>query len=98
MEAILGLATGYFISGVSVWKFKQLPTPDQFELRGYTQCPDGETFEGIVLRENGAPRPKYFARDGKPANQTAFGRSFGNAPMYPELRRRSIPLSLITVV
>ncbi len=67
MEAILGLGPGYFKSGVSIWRFQQLPTPDQFELKGYTQCPDGENFEGTVLRETGAPRPKYFKKDGTPA-------------------------------
>lgn len=64
MEAILGLAPGSFASGVSVWKLNYLPTADQFELRGYTQLPGGETFDGIVLRRSDLPRPQYFSPTG----------------------------------
>ena len=64
MEAILGFAPGFFSSGVSVWKLNHLPTPDQFELRGYTQLPGGNPFDGIVLRQNGVPRPQFFSPAG----------------------------------
>jgi len=64
MEAILGFAPGFFSSGVSVWKLTHLPTPDQFELRGYTQLPGGNPFDGIVLRQNGLSRPQFFSPTG----------------------------------
>ena len=64
MEDILGFAPGSFGSGVSVWKLNQLPTPDQFELRGYTQLPGGEAFDGIVLRRSDLPRPQFFTQTG----------------------------------
>src|SRR4051812_35705649 len=49
MEDILGFEKGAFSSGVSIWKFKELPKPDQFEFRGHTQTPQGKRFDGIVL-------------------------------------------------
>lgn len=64
MEDILGFTPGFFGSGVSVWKLKDLPTIDQFELKGYTQLPGVEPFEGIVLRRPDIPRPQFFKRDG----------------------------------
>jgi hypothetical protein len=64
MEAILGFAPGFFASGVSVWKLNQLPTADQFDLRGYTQLPGGEPFDGIVLRRSDLPRPQFFSQTG----------------------------------
>ena len=64
MEDILGYAPGTFASGVSVWKLKTLPTPDQFELKGYTQLPGGDPFDGIVLRRPGAARPEFFTKEG----------------------------------
>jgi len=68
MEDILGFAPKSFASGVSVWKLKMLPTPDQFELRGYTQLPGGNSFDGVVLRRPGAARPEFFTAEGaKPA-------------------------------
>lgn len=68
MEDILGFAGGSFRSGVSVWKLRLLPTPDQFDLRGYTQLPGGEPFDGIVLRRNDMPRPQFFTQNGAPAD------------------------------
>jgi hypothetical protein len=64
MEAILGFSPGFFSSGVSVWKLNHLPTPDQFELRGYTQLPGGNPFDGIVVRRTGLPRPQFFSPTG----------------------------------
>ena len=64
MEAILGFAPGSFASGVSVWKLIQLPAPDQFDLRGYTQLPGGEPFDGIVLRRGGYLRPEFYSQTG----------------------------------
>ena len=65
MEDILGFQKGAFSSGVAVWKLNALPKPDEFELRGYTQTPGGETFDGVIMRRQGAARPEYFSRDGK---------------------------------
>ena len=64
MEDILGFASGTFASGVSVWKLKSLPTSDQFELKGYTQLPGGNPFDGVVLRRAGAARPEFFSKSG----------------------------------
>ena len=64
MEEILGFAPGSFASGVSVWKFQWLPTADQFELRGYTQLPGGQPFDGIALRQSDLPRPQFFTKEG----------------------------------
>jgi len=67
MEDILGFMPGFFASGVSVWRLNGLPTAAQFELRGYTNTPGGEAFDGIVLRRSGLPRPQFFTKDGAPA-------------------------------
>jgi len=65
MEDILGYARGYYKSGASIWKFDRLPALGEFELRGYTQLPGGETFDGIVLRRSDAPRPTFLDKQGK---------------------------------
>src|SRR5436190_736729 len=64
MEDILGFASGAFNSGVSVWKLKSLPTSDQFELKGYTQLPGGNPFDGVVLRHPGSTRPEFLSKHG----------------------------------
>jgi hypothetical protein len=64
MEDILGFAPGTFVSGVSVWKLKTLPPANQFELRGYTQLPGGDPFDGIVFRRSGMARPEFFTNEG----------------------------------
>ena len=67
MEDILGFEKGAFSSGVSIWKFKELPKPDQFEFRGHTQTPQGKRFDGIVLTRSDQKRPVFLDKDGKPA-------------------------------
>jgi hypothetical protein len=67
MEDILGFQKGTFSSGVSVWKLKDLPKPEEFELRGYTQTPGGESFDGIVIRRSDLRRPQYLQKDGTSA-------------------------------
>jgi hypothetical protein len=64
MEDILGFQKGTFGSGVSVWKLNDLPKPEEFELRGYTQTPRGESFDGFVIRRSDLQRPHYLKRDG----------------------------------
>ena len=53
-------------SGACLFKFLSLPAPDQFELRGYTQLPAGNPFDGIVVRSLGA-RPQFFDHSGDPS-------------------------------
>jgi hypothetical protein len=67
MEEILGFAPGVYSSGASIWKFTLLPVAAQFELRGYTQLPSGNPFDGIILRCPGAVRPQFLTRDGEAA-------------------------------
>ena len=64
MEDLLGFQKGTFGSGVSVWKLKSLPKADDFELRGYTYLPGGNTFDGTVIPRSGASRPDYFDQHG----------------------------------
>jgi hypothetical protein len=65
MEALLGFAPGFYSSGASIWRFLALPLEDQFELRGYTQLPGGNPFDGIVLRVAGSNRPLFFGKTGE---------------------------------
>ncbi|MDX2154417.1 MAG: hypothetical protein SFV54_26990 [Bryobacteraceae bacterium] len=65
MEDILGFARGYLRSGASVWRFKRLPLPAEYELRGYSQLPGGSPFDGIVLRPEGATRPEFYGKKGE---------------------------------
>jgi len=37
-ERILGLPTGEFLAGAYMYEFMRLPTADEFELKGYSQC------------------------------------------------------------
>lgn len=41
---ILGLKPKDFILGAYFYEFMRLPAPAEFELKGYSQCPDGETW------------------------------------------------------
>ncbi len=66
MESILGFQDGTFSSGVSVWRLDALPGPADFELRGYTQTPGGESFDGVVVRRSDRSRPEFFTHDGAP--------------------------------
>ena len=65
MEELLGFQPGSFCTGVVVYRLERLPLANEFELRGYSQLPGGETFDGIVLRRPGMVRPQYFSRDGE---------------------------------
>jgi hypothetical protein len=67
MEAILGFENGTFSSGVSVWRLNSLPEPGDFNLRGYTQSPGGDPFDGLVIRRSDLSRPQFLAKDGTPA-------------------------------
>ena len=43
-EKILGLKSGELAAGAYLHEFLALPTEDQFELKGYTQTPDGRNW------------------------------------------------------
>lgn len=48
MERILGLKRGELGDGAHVMRLNRLPTSEEFELRGYTNTPDGKTYvEGV---------------------------------------------------
>jgi hypothetical protein len=70
MEDILGYKKGTFSAGVSIWKFNELPKPEQFDLRGYTQCPNGKPFKGSWMTRSDQKRMIYFDKN-------------GNEPDYP---------------
>jgi len=44
-ERILGLPAGELAAGAYFYEFLRLPTKDEFELKGYSQCPDGKPWE-----------------------------------------------------
>ncbi len=43
-ERILGLKPGELAAGAYLHEFLALPKEDQFELKGYSQCPDGQNW------------------------------------------------------
>jgi hypothetical protein len=44
VERILGLRLGDLAAGAYFHEFQMLPMVDQFELKGYSQCPDGQNW------------------------------------------------------
>jgi len=67
MEGILGLPTGYFSHGATLWVLVQLPQPNEFELGGFTHWPGGQPVGERVDRSAWTPefvsKHKGFARD-----------------------------------
>jgi hypothetical protein len=41
VEQILGLKPHELVAGAYLYEFMRMPTADEFELKAYTQCPDG---------------------------------------------------------
>lgn len=41
-ERMLGLPSKELAAGAYFYEFMRLPSADEFELKGYTQCPDGK--------------------------------------------------------
>jgi hypothetical protein len=41
-ETLLGLHVGELRGGAYLYEFQRLPTENEFDVRGYTQCPDGK--------------------------------------------------------
>ena len=64
MADLLGFARDYLCSGVAILKFVRLPEPEEFELKGYSQTPEGKPFDGFVLRKAGQQRPEYTDKNG----------------------------------
>jgi hypothetical protein len=56
-EGILGLKSGDLLAGAYMYEFMRLPTADEFELKGYSQCPDGKNWQ---------PESEYPAGKGAP--------------------------------
>jgi hypothetical protein len=57
VEQIVGLAIGSkLVSGADIYTFDPLPSPAQFELRGYSQCPAGISTDNT---SNYVPHPGY---------------------------------------
>lgn len=44
-EQILGLPAGELAGGAYFFEFLRLPAAAEFELKGYSQCPDGKPWE-----------------------------------------------------
>ena len=44
VEQILGLHAGELAAGAYLYEFLRLPTMEEFDLRGYTQTPGGQTW------------------------------------------------------
>lgn len=44
-ESILGLPIGELAAGAYLYELMRLPTSAEFELKGYSQCPDGKPWE-----------------------------------------------------
>ena len=44
-EGILGLPEGELSAGAYFYEFMRLPTANEFELKGYSQCPDGKPWQ-----------------------------------------------------
>jgi hypothetical protein len=56
-ERMLGLKENELQGGAYRYEFSRLPREDEFDLRGYTQCPDGEVW---------TPKSEYPAGLGAP--------------------------------
>ena len=58
-ERVLGLRHGELSGGAYFHEFQALPTEDQFELRGYTQTPDGQNWDPSSLYPPGLGAPQW---------------------------------------
>jgi hypothetical protein len=59
VERTLGLKVGELTSGAYILEFLALPTEDQFELKGYTQCPDGQNWSPASDYPAGLGAPQW---------------------------------------
>lgn len=58
-EKILGLKVGELASGAYVQEFLVLPAEHQFELKGYSQCPDGVNWTPASAYPAGRGAPQW---------------------------------------
>lgn len=58
VELVLGLQKAELQTGAYLYEFMRLPTETEFELRGYSQCPDGKpwTADSTYPAGRGAPQ------------------------------------------
>jgi len=56
-EQILGLKSSELLAGAYLYEFMRLPAANEFELKGYSQCPDGKNWQ---------PKSEYPAGKGAP--------------------------------
>lgn len=59
IERILGLLKDELLSGAYLYEFMRLPTVDEFELKGYSQCPDGTTWTPASAYPPGLGAPQW---------------------------------------
>jgi hypothetical protein len=59
VERMLGLKVGDLTNGAYFLEFAALPTEDQFELKGYTQCPDGQNWSPTSDYPAGLGAPQW---------------------------------------
>ena len=58
-ERILGLRAGELAAGAYFHEFLALPSEDQFELKGYSQCPDGQNWTPASAYPAGLGAPQW---------------------------------------
>ena len=61
-ERILGLKATELQGGAYQYEFNRLPREDEFDLRGYTQCPDGEVWTPSSDYPPGLGAPQWCLR------------------------------------
>jgi hypothetical protein len=61
-EQILGFQKGEFGRGAQLHKFLRFPTAEEFDLRGYTQCPDGKAWTPASDYPPGLGAPQWKVR------------------------------------
>jgi len=59
VERILGFPTGYLQAGAYLYELTRLPCIDEFELKGYSQCPDGKPWTASSEYPVGAGAPQW---------------------------------------
>lgn len=61
-EQTLGLKPGELQGGAYFYEFQRLPEAHEFELRGYTQCPDGKPWTPESEYPAGSAAPQWQVR------------------------------------
>jgi hypothetical protein len=64
VERLLGLPSAELLPGAYLYEFMRLPTITEFELKGYSQCPDGKPWTAESKYPAGLGVPQWqVARD-----------------------------------